>query len=318
MGGVWLCAQLYDHWRFQPSHALLERIFPLIKGAVDFTLDTLIELPGTDRLVTCPSLSPENSHPFGSTLCAGPAMDSQLLRDLFAAAIDASERLGIEADWRRAVALARERLPDDRIGKAGQLQEWREDWDMEAPEPQHRHVSHLYALYPSLQIDLLETPELAAAAAVSLERRGDDATGWGIGWRLNLWARLARADRAHEVLERLLSPERTYPNLFDAHPPFQIDGNFGGAAGILEMLVQSRPGEIRLLPALPDRWAHGRLYGVRVRGGLLVDLEWRGGQLVHLAVTAEQAGAIRIRHPGGVFMASHLAGRTALDLDEMT
>ncbi|SCX22117.1 hypothetical protein DSM25558_3071 [Agrobacterium sp. DSM 25558] len=310
MGGAWLCAQLFDHWRFHPNRPLLDRIFPLIKGAVDFMLDTLVQLPGTDLLVTCPSLSPENSHPFGSTLCAGPAMDNQILRDLFAAAIEASERLGIEAAWRDNVRAARTRLPIDRIGQAGQLQEWLEDWDLDAPEPQHRHVSHLYGVYPSQQIDTLETPDLARAAEISLDRRGDDATGWGIGWRLNLWARLGRGARAHDVLALLLSPERTYPNLFDAHPPFQIDGNFGGAAGILEMLVQSRVGEIRLLPALPKTWQSGCLSGIRVRGGLLLDFSWQDGKVSSLKFKAEREGQVILRHADVVITTSYSVGET--------
>jgi alpha-L-fucosidase 2 len=299
-GGAWLCVQLFDHYRFHQDIELLRRIYPLMKGAAEFMLDTLVVLPGSDRLVTCPSVSPENRHPFGTSLCAGPAMDSQILRDLFADVAEASETLGIDPDFRDAVNAARARLPQDRIGKGGQLQEWIEDWDLEAPEQHHRHVSHLYGLYPSLQIDPIETPDLARAAAVSLDTRGDDATGWGIGWRINLWARLGDGERASHVLDLLLSPQRTYPNLFDAHPPFQIDGNFGGAAGILEMLIQSRPGEIRLLPALPKAWGSGRLKGVLVRGGLRVDLEWKQGAVTALNVYAKSPGSVTIRHGGEI------------------
>ncbi|MCF1460490.1 glycoside hydrolase family 95 protein [Agrobacterium vitis] len=300
MGGAWLCAQLYDHYRFNPDRAVLERIYPLIKGAVEFALDTLVALPDSNYLGTCPSLSPENSHPFGSSLCAAPAMDNQILRDLFEAFADASATLGRDGELRTEAAATRARLPEDRIGKGGQLQEWMDDWDLDAPEQQHRHVSHLYGLYPSLQIDPLETPEMAKAAQVVLERRGDDATGWGIGWRLNLWARLGNGNRAAEVLVKLLTPERTYPNLMDAHPPFQIDGNFGGAAGIVEMLVQSRPGELRLLPALPEQWSSGSLKGVRVRGGHTVDLSWQAGKLSSLRITAGHSGPLTIRQPAGV------------------
>ncbi|MFD1198646.1 glycoside hydrolase N-terminal domain-containing protein [Brucella gallinifaecis] len=300
MGGAWLSVQLYDHYRFNPNLKLLSRIYPILKGAAEFALDTLITLPGSDYLVTCPSLSPENSHPFGSSLCAGPAMDRQILRDLFDAVAEASVLLECDVDLRSAVMAARNRLPADRIGQAGQLQEWLEDWDVEAPEQDHRHVSHLYALYPSLQIDPLETAELAKAAQVALERRGDEATGWGIGWRLNLWARLGNGAKAQQVLNLLLSPERTYPNLMDAHPPFQIDGNFGGAAGILEMLVQSRPGEIRLLPALPEKWSEGRVSGIRVRGGHVIDMEWSDRTITLLTIKGGSDCTISIRHPQGI------------------
>ncbi len=289
MGGAWLACQLWDHWDYHRDPAYLRRIYPLLRGAALFFVDTLQSEPGSDRLVTNPSNSPENEHSRGAMLCAGPAMDSQILRDLFARAGDAARRLRVDGALARQFAATAARLPADRIGAAGQLQEWRQDWDMAAPDLHHRHVSHLYALYPSQQIDPDATPALAAAARTSLNLRGDDATGWGLGWRLNLWARLRDGERAHAILMRLLSPERTYPNLFDAHPPFQIDGNFGGAAGIIEMLVQSRGDRIRLLPALPRAWGNGSIRGIRVRGGITIDLAWREGQVDRAVLVADRS-----------------------------
>jgi alpha-L-fucosidase 2 len=285
-GAAWLACQLWDHWDVHRDDAYLARIYPVLRDAALFHLDTLQRDPGSGYLVTNPSNSPENAHPHGSTLCAGPAMDSQLLRDLFDRAGDAARRLGRDAALRRSFARTREQLAPDRIGAAGQLQEWQQDWDMAAPDLHHRHVSHLYALYPGQQIDPDATPDLAQAARRSLEIRGDDATGWGLGWRLNLWARLRDGDHAHRILASLLGPERTYPNLFDAHPPFQIDGNFGGTAGIIEMLVQTRGDRLRLLPALPAAWPTGHLTGVLQRGGCAVDLRWRDGRVIEATLTA--------------------------------
>ena len=310
MGGAWLCAQLWDHATFSGDEAFIARIYPLLKGAAEYFLGALVRVPGTGYLVTNPSLSPENVHPHGAAICAGPTMDNQILRDLFDAVAEASAMLGRDADFRALVLAARERLPPHAIGKAGQLQEWLEDWDMEAPEMDHRHVSHLYGVYPSFQIDRETTPELAAAARRSLEIRGDNATGWGIGWRINLWARLGDGNRAHDVVALLLSPERTYPNMFDAHPPFQIDGNFGGAAGIIEMLVQSRSGRLRLLPALPRHWPSGRVSGVRARGGLELAMTWADGELAEATLTALRVGTTRVICGKDECFVDHPAGST--------
>jgi len=296
MGGAWLCEHLWDHYDYGRDKAYLAEVYPVMKGAAQFFLDTLVDHPDGSGLVTCPSMSPENLHPFGASTCAGPAMDSQILRDLFAHVAEASSILRKDAGFRRQVLAARARLPADRIGKAGQLQEWLEDWDMEAPELHHRHVSHLYGLFPSWQMSTRDTPDLAQAARRSLDIRGDLSTGWAIGWRINLWARLGDGDRTHRILKLLLGPERTYPNLFDAHPPFQIDGNFGGTNGMAEMIVQSRPGEIEILPALPSAWSTGRLKGVRARGGFSLDVAWEATRPTQVVLRGAPGETARVRH----------------------
>ena len=312
-GGAWLSLHLWEHYIFNPDREFLARAYPLMRGAAEFFLATLVETTRDGRtwLVTSPSISPENAHHPGVSLTMGPTMDNQILRDLFTACITAARLLGTDAEFAGRVAAARDRLPPNQIGAQGQLQEWLEDWDATAPEQDHRHVSHLYGFYPGNQITLRGTPKLAEAVKTTLEARGDISTGWAIAWRLNLWARLQDGNRTHRILRALLGPERTYPNLFDAHPPFQIDGNFGGAAGIAEMLLQSHvpvsrattddaggpgPFEIELLPALPDAWPSGSVRGMRARGGFEVAIAWNDGRLRSAELKAPRGGRAVLRH----------------------
>ncbi|MEO6359325.1 MAG: glycoside hydrolase family 95 protein [Sphingomicrobium sp.] len=298
-GGAWLCKTLWDHYEYDPDQAFLRRIYPLLRGASLFFLDTLVEDPKGRGLVTSPSISPENMHRPGAALASGVAMDRQILRDLFAYTLEAHGKLGSpDREFARQLETARNRLPADKIGAQGQLQEWLEDWDAQAPEQNHRHVSHLYAVYPSEQLNVRDTPAFIAAAKKSLDTRGDLSTGWATAWRIALWARMGDGERAYSVLQGLLGPQRTYPNMFDSHPPFQIDGNFGGAAGILEMLVQSWGGEIHILPALPNDWASGSIRGVRARGGIEVDLDWAGGAARKLVLRGRPRAQVKLRYRG--------------------
>jgi alpha-L-fucosidase 2 len=330
-GGAWLCQSLWDHYLFTHDRAFLrDTAYPLMKGAALFFVDSLVQYPGKDWLVTGPSNSPEHGG-----LVMGPTMDHQIVRGLFEDVIAASEILNVDADLRAQLTSMRKRIAPDQIGKYGQLQEWLQDLD--DPNDHHRHVSHLWGVFPGREITPLGTPDLFAAAQKSLEFRGDEATGWSMGWKVNLWARFLDGAHAYRILQNLVTPASNgdrakhipshaglFANMFDAHPPFQIDGNFGAASGIAEMLLQSddwhatptsltdvqlgKAAQLNLLPALPPQFATGEVKGLMARGALTVDLAWRDGKLTHATIRSKDAEPVQVRYAGKEVLLQAKAG----------
>ena len=327
-GGAWLATHLWEHYQFTMDKEFLKEWYPVIKGAADFFLDYMQVDPNNGYLVTVPSVSPEHGGVGkDNPLTAGCTMDNQIAYDILSQAMKSAQILGVDTDHQKVYADAISRLAPMMVGKYGQLQEWIED--MDDPVDQHRHISHLYGLYPSNQISP-ETPELFDAARVTLEQRGDEATGWSLGWKTNFWARMKDGNHAFKILSNmftLIDPTvgfgrprmaggqrpkmgRTYPNLFDAHPPYQIDGNFGATAGIAEMLLQSQNGYIELLPALPDAWPQGSVRGFRARGGFIVDFAWDGGRLTSASVKSQVGGPLQVKVGDRTFDYDTKAGET--------
>lgn len=318
MGGAWLSQHIWYHYLYTGDRNFLREMYPVLKGAALFYVDVLQEEPTHNWLVVAPSMSPENTYQGGVGISAGTTMDNQLVFDVFSNALNAAAVLQTDHKLSDTIRSMRNRLPPMQVGRYGQLQEWLQDWDK--ADDHHRHVSHLYGLYPGNQISGYKNPALFEAARNTLVTRGDKSTGWSMGWKVNLWARLQDGNRAYKLIADQLTPAPmetsgqnggTYPNLFDAHPPFQIDGNFGCTAGIAEMLVQSQDGIVHLLPALPDAWPAGEVKGLVTRGGFILDIKWENGKLKNLKIVSKLGGNCRLRVNNEIVNAKQLSIRHA-------
>lgn len=307
MGAPWLCRHLYEHYRFTKDKQFLKETYPVLKGAAEFLVNFLVE-DKNGYLVTAPSFSPENEYiddngkPANTSIAA--TMDMSIIRDHFRNCIEASEALGTDADFRALLTQKLAKLYPLHIGEKGNLQEWYKDW--EDVEPHHRHVSQLYGLHPGREISPVITPDFAQASRKTLELRGDDGTGWSLAWKINFWARLLDGDHAYKLIRDLMRDLSVskggglYPNLFDAHPPFQIDGNFGATSGMTEMLLQSHLNEVHLLPALPKAWASGSITGLKARGAFTIDIQWKNGQLAASTITSIKGEKCVLRTPAAI------------------